>query len=268
MTVVVAWKRTFKQGVQELCFASDSRLRDGRVIDCAQKIFPLKRGDITIAFAGETAIAYPYILQVINSLDSFYASKTRGLDVIEERAHVIKMLNQLVDNMNVPEEYGEKIPDVEIILGGYSWIRKKFCLWYIHYNKKLKKFHYDSAKSFGGERNCIVFAGDKKDVLKKKFEKKIYAEQGSKKKKFILNLEPLQCLTELLLERDDSSTIGFPPQFAKVYQHLNAFQIPLLYENNVYYCGRKLLGYEHYDRWPLSLETFENVDPKSLNQKK
>src|SRR5574344_1059205 len=125
MTAVVVWKRAFKQGTMELCFASDSRLRDGRTIDFAQKVFTLKRGDIAIAFAGDTAVAYPYVLQVINASDAFRASRTRGLDLIEYRSHIIRILNQIVNDIDTPIAE-ERIPNLEIILGGYSWVQKDF----------------------------------------------------------------------------------------------------------------------------------------------
>ena len=265
MTVVVAWKRKLKQGPEELCFASDSRLRDGRTIDFAQKIFTLNRGDAAIAFAGDTAIAYPYILQVINSLDGFIALRTRGMDIIEVRAHIIKILNQIVDGIETPIEE-EKIPNVEIILGGYSWIKKEFYIWHIHYFKKLKKFHYDSAKNWGHVKKCIAFAGDKGSALMEKFSTEMRSIYGRSVKDMYLDLEPLKCLTDMLLKSRSNSTIGFPPQFAKVYQHLNARQIPVCYKGNIYYCGRKLFGYERIDRWPLSLSTFESIDPELIGE--
>lgn len=264
MTVVVAWKRKFKQGVEELCFASDSRLRDGRTIDCAQKVFTLNRGDVAIAFAGDTAIAYPYILQVVNSLNGFRASRTRALDIIETRSHIIKILNQLVSSIDTPLE-DQKIPDVQIVLGGYSWIKKEFHLWLIHYNENIKRFHYDTAKSFGHTKECIIFAGDQGKALKQKFGNYIRNSYGTNFGTLCLNMEPLKCLLDFLQESDKkTSTIGFPPQFAKVYQHMNAVQIPLCEGKNVYYCGRKLFDYEHIDEWPLSLETFERLNPSSI----
>lgn len=263
MTVVVAWKRRLKQGAEELCFASDSRLSgDGARIDGAQKIFTLKRGDVAIAFAGETAIAYPYILQVINSLEGFRASRTRAMDIIEIRSHVIRMLNQIVDDRDTTEP---EIPEVRFILGGFSWIEKKFHLWYIQYNIALKRFHYDSAKSFGHSEECIAFVGDRGRDLEKKFYDEMRQNYGPSFGELKLDMEPLKCLIEFLKSSTDRwSTIGFPPQFAKVYQHMNALYIPLVDDNGIYYCGRKLFGYEHIDEWPLSLKTFERVNPNAV----
>ena len=264
MTVVVAWKRRLKQGAEELCFASDSRLSGGGTIDCAQKVFTLKRGDAAIAFAGETAIAYPYILQVINSLEGFRASRTRAMDIIEIRSHVIRMLNQIVDDIDTDID-SEKLPNVRFILGGFSWIEKKFHLWYIQYNKDLKKFHYDKAKSFGHSEECIAFVGDRGDDLKAKFYDEMRQNYGPSFGDLKLDMEPLKCLIDFLKSSTDRwSTIGFPPQFAKVYQHMNALYIPLADDKGIYYCGRKLFEYEHIDEWPLSLNTFERVNPNMV----
>jgi hypothetical protein len=277
MTVVVAWKRSLKKNVEELCFASDSRLSGGGTISCAQKVFALKRGDVALAFAGDTAIAYPYILQVINSINSYRETNTRGADIIKIRFHVIKMLNQIVKGMD-RSFIADDIPDVQIILGGYSWLEKKFHLWKIRYKKDLKRFHYDTALSFGGVEECITYAGDRGDgksskegeinfktFFKKKMSEKYGAELINKK----LDMEPLLYLMEFLEENSSQwSTISFPPQLVKVYQHMNALYIPLVDEhNNIYYCGRKLSDYEHIDEWPLSLKTFERIEPISIKWK-
>ena len=46
---------------------------------------------------------------------------------------------------------------------------------------------------------------------------------------------------------------------------MNALYIPLVDEHNyIYYCGRQLFDNEHVDEWPLSMDSFERVDPKSI----
>lgn len=275
MTVVVAWKRTLNKGTEELCFASDSRLSGGgQRIDCAQKVFALKRGDMAMAFAGDIGIAYPYILQVINSINAYRETETRGADIIKIRSHVIRMLNQLVEKFDKSlEEKG--YPDVQIILGGYSWLEKQFHLWKLCYKKDIERFHYESASSFGGVGECITYAGDRGDGdykegvvnFKSFFKKKMSEEYGEKLKNIKLDMEPLRYLIEFLKQEPSqvSSTISFPPQLVKVYQHMNALYIPLLDEHDdIYYCGRKLLDYEHIDEWPLSMRTFKRVDPKEI----
>ncbi len=273
MTAVVAWKRTLKGNVEELCFASDSRLSGGGTISCAQKVFALNRGDVAMAFAGDTAIAYPYILQVINSINGYRETGTRGADIIKVRSHVINMLNQLVKGIDNSVQV-EGIPDVQIILGGYSWLEKKFHLWKICYKKDLTKFHYETAYSYGGVEECIVYAGDRGDgpakegerTFKSFFKKKMSDEFGAALQDKKLDMEPLRYLIEFLQQNDYAeSTISFPPQLVKVYQHMNALYIPLVDGRNyIYYCGRKLFENEHVDEWPLSMDSFERIDPRSI----
>lgn len=273
MTVVVAWKRTLKRDVEELCFASDSRLSGGGTISCAQKVFALNRGDVAMAFAGDTAIAYPYILQVINSINGYRETGTRGADIIKVRSHIIKMLNQLVKGIDNSMQVDE-IPDVQIILGGYSWLEKKFHLWKICYKKDLKRFHFDTAYSYGGVEECIAYAGDRGDgpakegeiTFKSFFKKKMSDEFGATLREKKLDMEPLRYLIDFLQQYTNSiSTISFPPQLVKVYQHMNALYIPLVDGHNyIYYCGRKLFDYEHIDEWPLSMDSFERIDPKTI----
>lgn len=273
MTVVVAWKRALKGNVEELCFASDSRLRGGGTMSCAQKVFALDRGDVAMAFAGDTAIAYPYILQVINSINGYRETETRGADIVKVRFHVIKMLNQLVKGIR-DRERTEDFPDIQIILGGYSWLEKKFHLWKICYKKDLKRFHFDTAYSYGGVEECITYAGDRGDgpakdgkiSFKSFFKKKMSDEFGRALQNKKLDMEPLHYLIEFLQQNESNdSSISFPPQLVKVYQHMNALYIPLVDGRNyIYYCGRKLFENEHVDEWPLSMDSFERIDPRSI----
>jgi hypothetical protein len=70
MTAVAAWIRAIKRDVEELFIISDSRLSDGRNLDCAPKIFPLQGGDIALCFAGRLADGLTtfcvYLLENVN----------------------------------------------------------------------------------------------------------------------------------------------------------------------------------------------------------
>ena len=67
MTLSIAWVRQ-SGTAHELVFASDSRLSGGGNVDHCQKVFSLPREDCCIAFAGSTMIAYPFILQLENTI--------------------------------------------------------------------------------------------------------------------------------------------------------------------------------------------------------
>jgi len=260
MTVVVAWKRTLKQGTEELCLASDSRLRDGRTIDTAPKLFPLLRGDICLAFAGETGVAYPFVLQAINASNSFRASRSRGLDIIEYRSHLIKILNQIIDGIETPFE-DLKLPEVQIVLAGYSWLKKVFHIWLIGYDMQLHKFHYRSGSSIAKKPESIIYAGDQADHLRKSLTAFLRKKYGYQFNKFTLDYEPLEVLINELRCSSGSSTIGGPPQLVKIYQHINTIAIPIYWptkiSNKITLLGRTLFGYENVDEWVLDPDTFE-----------
>ncbi len=69
MTLVAVWVR--KAGkARELVIASDSRLTPF-TWDVAPKILPLPRGDSVLAFAGNTDVAYPIMIQMSNAVDAW-----------------------------------------------------------------------------------------------------------------------------------------------------------------------------------------------------
>jgi len=67
MTIGVAWVGTLRDR-EHLFFASDSRVRGGHHFDACPKILTLPRSDCAICFAGETAAAYPLMLQVAQAI--------------------------------------------------------------------------------------------------------------------------------------------------------------------------------------------------------
>lgn len=256
MTAVAAWIRQIKNGVDELCLISDSRLSDGRNIDCAPKILPLPRGDIAISFAGETQVAYPFFLQLYFASLSFRAARTRGLDIIEYRPHALAILNDIVRRIDTPID-SLRLPQCSFLLCGYSWIKKRFYIWRIVYKPELGRFHYDSATGICGRRESIMFAGDAGPRLRDETHAVLTSRRGHQWGRTPLNLEPLEALANLLSTPDSRSSIGGPPQLVKIYQHSNASIIPVYWprdqQTSIAYSGRIVLGYERVDEWILDL---------------
>jgi hypothetical protein len=94
MTLSVAWVRTVNT-VEELVFASDSRLRFGQAWDCCPKILTLPRTDCLISFAGDTHYAYPLMLQMNNAIDMYPPSRMRRVDIEDVRGHTLRVFNQM-----------------------------------------------------------------------------------------------------------------------------------------------------------------------------
>lgn len=259
MTAVAAWIRPLKQGVNELCVIADSRLGgDGRNIDGCPKILPFPRGDMALCFAGETQVAYPFFQSLFHTSTSFRAARTRGLDIIEYRPHILKILNDLVSRIDTPIEE-LKIPECSFIPCGYSWIQKRFRMWTIRYHPQLRRFHHDKAGSICHNKESIIFGGDAGDRLRQETGRILTERRGHVWGSDPLTFEPLEALSNLLAVKDSNSTIGGPPQFVKLYQHINSLIVPIYWprgqREKVAYLGRPLLGYERIDDWVFDVET-------------
>lgn len=92
MTLSIAWLRTVGS-VEELVFASDSRLRSGEAWDCCPKILTLPRSDCLISFAGSTAYAYPLMLQMARAIEFYPASSDRRVDIAHLKGHTLRVFN-------------------------------------------------------------------------------------------------------------------------------------------------------------------------------
>jgi ATP-dependent protease HslVU (ClpYQ) peptidase subunit len=95
MTISIAWVRNAGK-TPELVFASDSRLTGGGNVDHCQKVFSLPREDCCISFAGSTTIAYPFILQLQNSIYEYKRVLDRAVDVNFLRTRLVHLLNRFV----------------------------------------------------------------------------------------------------------------------------------------------------------------------------
>ncbi|MBI3169597.1 MAG: hypothetical protein HYZ22_14025 [Chloroflexi bacterium] len=266
MTVVVAWTRKLTDRCEELLIATDSRLSGGRNIDCSPKVLPLSRSDCAICFAGDTDFAYPMMLQFVLAIDSYRPSRTRGLDFTEIRSHALKVFDAMANKVYTPIP-DMKIPDVSFLLGGYSWIHKRFELWKIKYNKGEKRFEFENSKrlkKFGK----ILFAGDRAKDLRNRLITRLRNDENNRTASQTpreVNMEPFEVLRDLLRETKNSDSIGGPPQLLKVYQHINALPVPVFWpsreSNKITLLGRPLLGYERPDNWILDPDTLETVNP-------
>ncbi len=112
-------------------------------------------------FAGDTSWAYPLMHQVISAISTYERSASRAQDIVELKSHVLKVFESL--RQAVHDASGDEgIPSAEFLFGGYSWIRKKFMIWRIHFQKGMNSFEANPAKEWKG--NPWIFAGDKDHV--------------------------------------------------------------------------------------------------------
>lgn len=246
MTITAAWVRTLRD-CKELIVVSDSRLNGGKKMDCGQKVVALPRSDAFICFAGNTDWAYPLIHQVVNAISTYDRSASRAQDIVELKSHVLKVFEGLKGAVH--DAVGDEgIPAAEFLFGGYSWIRKEFMIWRIHFHvPKLRKppaSQKEAARKIK-EQSCFVatpakdwkgqawlFAGDREHVERaNKDLVKLLRSRGRAPNQidnFKFDWEPFEVVRDMLREVDTTpslykeASIGGAPQVLKIYEHLSS----------------------------------------------
>ncbi|PEB72619.1 hypothetical protein COM89_26945 [Bacillus thuringiensis] len=268
MTISVAWVRNVG-GCEELIIASDSRLCGGIRWDQCPKIATLPRSDTAICFAGSSLYTYPLMSQLTFAIDSYSRSKERAMDIHDLRGHTLNIFNELQESIRfeLPINKRDELKDAEFILGGYSWIHKKFSLWRIHYSinsadPKQDKFVYASPASFKNF-GSIIFAGDKAEEARKRLINLLQEKYGNDfskpENKLHWDWEPFEVIRDMIREAEPKDTIGGPPQLVKVYQHMTCRPIGVNWNYGgkqiKTLLGRTLLEYEDCDFWFLDPDT-------------
>lgn len=276
MTVSMAWQRTVVGEVAELVFASDSRLSgDGRRMDACPKLWPLPRGDSAIAFAGYSGNAYPLTLQLALAVNNYKPMRDRAVDLCEMKTHALRVFDSLADSIHDASEGQEKPRDVSFILGGYSWLHKRFFVWRIVWNDQTGRFMSCAPKrgivestgrvqflphghSGRGSFGPIVFGGDRGLEAQLRLEELLTARRAAGATRLSLNWEPIEVLRDMLQAADPTGTIGGPPQVLKVYAHMNVQHFAVHWPQGDFalrpcLLGRPLLSYENTDAWLLDL---------------
>lgn len=282
MTIAIAWIRTIRD-CEELVFVTDSRLSgDGRNFDCCPKVIALPRTDCAIAFAGYTGHAYPMMQQLSYAIDSHAPIQRGSLDLGSLKTHTLKIFDSMGERIFISPNISGEIdvtPEAEFIFGGYSWIKKRFEIWRISYQKSKKRFIAQPASevSYVSKKKKrdrtptdsrkrpspgkIVFAGDQanraRNLLAQKFRS---VETEFPHRKF--DMEPFEVVRDMLRDSNRSETIGGAPQIVKVYQYMRTAPLGVFWPGRqggrVHLQGRPCLGYEKIDRWTLDPDTLRS----------
>lgn len=257
VTLLAAWVRTIGHDDQ-LVVAADSRLTGGLCWDGCPKIVSLPRTDCLLAFAGDTHLSYPLMLQVQNAFASSPALRSRRIDVRGARDNALLVVNQMKQAIEQWPSDGERdYSDTVFLLAGYSWRLSRFEVWRFVYRRRYRRFEFEPARAIRGlgDDRLIVFAGDQTSRattrLARHLDAKGVLERGP------VDMEPLSALIDLSL--DDTPTthsIGGAPQVAKIYRHQNVDHFAVRWpptSSETYFFGRKLLPVERIDAPELSL---------------
>lgn len=265
MTLSLAWVRSIG-ATTELVMATDSRLRGGRAWDAAPKILTLPRSDCAICFAGDTDDACPLMLSMASAIGDYPKSRSRGMDIHDLKGHTLRVFDHLRTFISdLPN--GQERPDppgAQFVFGGYSWRRKRFAIWLLHYDVHLGRFTFRPASTWrggsGGKR--IVFAGDYTEEAKAR----LVAVLRSRGKLTTMgfDMEPFEVLRDMI--RDGRHPlIGGAPQVLKIYEFMNlqpyAVYWPDRASGSITLLGRPLLPYEATSRLVLDPDTLKTHIP-------
>jgi hypothetical protein len=250
MTLLSVWIRRGRF-VPELVVAADSRLTGGLTWDGCPKIMTLPRSDCMLAFAGDTLVAYPLMLQIFHSIEGYEPSRTRRLDVTQAAQHALAVANQMRHEVrDLPQGVSaDDDPKTAFLVAGYSWRLKRFAAWRIVYQKDIRRF---TLKPVSGVRGMlggqlIKFIGDGFSQATRKLATKLLEE--SRLLDGDLNMEPLEILMSFIADPRWRS-IGGAPQVVKVYQHMNTQSFAVKWPDRnggPHFFGRPLLPYERLD---------------------
>lgn len=262
MTVVAAWVRRIKT-VEELVLASDSRLSGGLTWDEGPKLFSLSRGDAALAFAGDTAFAYPILLQIMRALEDFESAANRSVPLEELKGHLERVVSSLL--RRIRDYPGPTLDaDFQLLLAGRSPWPAKWRFWTSRFDEGARTFHFQApiSHSVGA-----VFLGDGSNAARRMLGQRIRPRKGSDIK---LNWEPFDVVRDLI-RFGNEQTIGGPIQLMKVYPSLNVMPYAVLWPDRatgrLTLLGRELLDHERTQRLAFdpdshqTLFTWRYVDP-------
>jgi len=204
------------------------------------------------------------ILQLAAAIEHYPRSKSRVMDLYDLKGYSVKMFNHLRDLItDLPR--GQKYPDppeTRFILGGYSWRRKRFAIWLIHFDARTSKFTFRPCRSWPGSkgRKFLCMTGDHLDEAKS-----LIIDNLRKKKKLPhggFDMEPFEALRDMI-RSGKYPKIGGASQVLKVQEHMNCTPYSVYWPNRqsnaISLLGRPRFDYEFSDAMildPDSLEIF------------
>jgi len=271
MTLCAAWIRHTPIGDQELIFATDSCLSAGERWEAGVKLFELPRKDCFICFAGETARAYPMILNLIHTIEASPALKKPQTDLLDIMRHVEGLFTDLVQaidlsGLNQPN-YNDARSTAQFILGGWRWQTSEFYVWRLAYDVIAGEGKFVANRCFLDDSEPVCFIGD---LSSDELLQEIYREVGDSN--INLNMQPLQLLIRKIrdISRETSGIRG-APQIGKVYRSGNSKLFGVMWqssEGKPHFQSRPVLSiqnmvYQYFD--PDTCELINDCPSKQPN---
>jgi hypothetical protein len=270
VTLGVIWTR-YVGGIREMVVASDSRLSGGRHWDGNPKIMLLPRSDAVLSFSGDTADAYPLMLQAWNAIEMYGPAKNRSMDLADLKSHLIRVFDHsrtfiggLPRGQTVPDA-----PDAIFALSGYSWRTHSFHIWKLHYDASIPGFTFRPASEWDGQdadtHKMINYLGDDDAIAEAKRRLIDLLRARGKISTGSFDMEPFEVLRDII-RSGAFPRVGGPIQLVKVYEHANAAPIGVLWpdrEGSVSLLGRPLMAYETTSWGVIDPDTPDRARPHS-----
>jgi hypothetical protein len=264
MTLLAVWVRTTGRD-EELVLAADSRLTGGLRWDGCPKIVALPRSDCLLAFAGDTYLSYPLMLQVQNAFAAFEAIRTRRMDLVGAMHHALRVVNQMKLGIDSWPSDGERdYSDTLFLLAGFSWRRSRYEVWRLVYRRRHRKFRFLQVTGIRGlgENRLVHFAGDETSRATSALAR--YLAANGTLTSGAVDMEPMQALLEVAMDESDATrSIGGAPQVAKIYRHQNINHFAVQWppgSQEAYFFGRRVLPAEKVNVPVMSLVGDFHID--------
>jgi len=270
MTIGVAWISGNSES-QQLWFATDSRLSgDGNIWDDCPKIMLLPRRDAIGAFSGDTAQAYPLMLQCSNAISSYSAASDGTLEFLGVVEHLQLVMNSMMDHVYPDPRLSGAITTGRpfsssgdtVVLGGYSRKHASLVIRALQYQPGENRWRFERIRPRvgAGRQRVIRTFGDSR--ARNRFNYllvKYLKDNGTHGQDVPFKLEPLAVMASFLSfpeSRTDHqwpmdrrpSTIGGAPQVVQLYPGAQATPVAVHWETsdtpNVFVMGREIFSYE------------------------
>jgi hypothetical protein len=245
MTLVAAWVRRTGTPDEELVVASDSRLSGGLTWDQGPKLFPLARGDCVLAFAGDTAFAYPVVLQILLYLQDFEGAATRRLPLEELISHLEKLVTRLLRDVRDLPANTQLKEEFHLLVAGRSVLTHQWRNWVSRFDTAKQTFHLENPRT---RTVGAVLIGDGAVAARKILGSQLRPQRGGT---IHLDWEPFDVLRDMIRSQE-YRTVGGPIQLVAVKQRLATMSFAVMWPRRsggkLTLLGRELLEYERTQR--------------------
>lgn len=257
MTLIACWVRRNK-AVRELVIAADSRVSGGESWDSCPKIIALPRPSTVMAMSGETGDSHPFVIHAINTcqlLDGHVVGRTDIKYFANQLTRVYQDNRKHVTDLPVGETVS-RIPDMHLLLAGWSWRRMRFEAFTYRFDDTGRMTC--QGHGLDGASKSSLFVGDGADASvgnkpvsarrsPKSCRPRSQAATGTQ-----LHWQPLDVLLQSIDDREARS-IGGAPQIARIYQSgLTEQFIWRGHDGIESFGGRPVLDSERSDRRVMS----------------